>query len=340
MSDDPLQITEGPSIRNDLIGHSDVIQHIENALQSNSLTQGWMISGPSGIGKATLAYKIAKAVLTNSTSLETDPNLQGVHLVSQKAHPDLFIAEPLWDEKNDKHAKNISVDQIRELINFFHLTPSLASYRVAIIDTIESLNRNSANALLKILEEPPKNCLILVLANAPGQVLPTIRSRCRHLSLHKVSDGEIANFLMTEKGVDENTALRFAQLSEGRPGLAWNLSSQEGQAALTLADDFLNKLQQGKTIAPIAEKLAPKGAEDIWRDFQVILVQRLARASRNLILAKSNRLTEFSSACPNNLAQAWTDIQDLCRRGDAVNVNRQLLILQIGLIIQKAIKPN
>lgn len=167
-----------------------------DAFNAEKIHHAWMVTGPKGIGKATLAFKMARFLLNNPpdddqgpglfgevlekvamTSINTDIESQPNHLISAGSNPDLMVIEKTEDPKTGKMRSNILVDDVRKINNFFHKTSTAGGWRVAIVDTADEMNRNAANAILKILEEPPKNSILIILAHAPGKLLPTIKSR-------------------------------------------------------------------------------------------------------------------------------------------------------------------
>ncbi|MHA7871798.1 MAG: AAA family ATPase, partial [Hyphococcus sp.] len=192
-----------PKDRDSQIGRADVERDIRAMMREGIFSHGWIIAGPAGAGKATLAYRIARAVL-DPTSLTSDHDLgvsvdsQVFKLIAAEAHPDLFVATRLWNEKTSRFQSEITIETIRALLSFLNRTAAFGGPRVAIIDTADDLNRNAANALLKALEEPPKNTLLLLLSQSPGRLLPTIRSRCRRIDLRSVDTTLIAALLQQE----------------------------------------------------------------------------------------------------------------------------------------------
>ena len=150
---------------------------LEAAARRGALTNGWLIAGGRAPAKRRSAFRLARLLLAG------DDAAKAKTLIAANAHPDLFVAERLYDEKTERLASEISVETIRRLTQFLTRTPSLGDWRVAIVDTADALNRNAANALLKALEEPPPRTTLFLLSVAPGRLLATIRSRCRKVSL-------------------------------------------------------------------------------------------------------------------------------------------------------------
>ncbi|NNL87745.1 MAG: DNA polymerase III subunit delta', partial [Marinicaulis sp.] len=222
-----------PRERQTQIGRAEIEQKLRQTMADGALSSGWIIGGPKGAGKATLAYRIARGLLDpgalkDDRSFDASKTSQGVNLIANAAHPDLFILEREWDEKKSKYKTEISVDSVRELISFMNRTAAFAGARVAIVDTADDLNRNGANALLKILEEPPKNSVILLLSSTPGRLLATIRSRCKTIELRPVVDELVADLVQSETNVNKDDARTIAAHAGGRPGYALTLAMEEG----------------------------------------------------------------------------------------------------------------
>src|ERR1700749_754227 len=177
-----------------LIGQDEALARAARAIRGGRPPQAWLISGPPGIGKATLAYRIARYLLAFGASAKgpedlSVPEKDGAALqVMAGAHPGLLVLKRAVNERTGKLMTVLSVDEVRKLSGFFGMTSGAGGWRVAIIDTADDMNDAAANALLKMLEEPPSNAMLLLLTNAPGRLLPTIRSRCQRLQLRPLTD--------------------------------------------------------------------------------------------------------------------------------------------------------
>lgn len=191
-------VETGPAWTERLIGHEAAERAFLQAFASGRLPHAWLISGPQGVGKATFAYRIARFLLSQPaqavegglfeapaapTTLDVERGHRVFRQVALQAHPDFRLLRRTVNPKNGKLRTEIIVDDVREVIDFLHLKPAASPWRVVIVDCADELNDSSANALLKILEEPRPNTVMLLLAHAPQALLPTIRSRCRKLVL-------------------------------------------------------------------------------------------------------------------------------------------------------------
>src|ERR1700737_2550694 len=183
-----------------LFGHREAETALLNAYRSGRIPHAWLIGGAQGIGKATLAYRMARFVLAHGNpnapqvqraeTLGVDPSDPVARHVAAGAHGGLLTLERTANDKGVMRTV-ITVDETRETISFFGSTAAAEGWRVCIVDTVDELNPNAANALLKILEEPPRQSLFLLVSHAPGRVLPTILSRCRRLTLRPLSTADV-----------------------------------------------------------------------------------------------------------------------------------------------------
>ena len=238
--------TQDPRANPLLFGHSAAEAMLAEATRADRLHHAWLITGPEGVGKATLAYRFARRLLagmTDGASLALDATHPVFRRVAAGAHADLLTVELAFDDKRKRMRSQIAVEDVRRIPAFMSLTPAEGGWRVAVVDGVENLNPSSANALLKILEEPPRRAILLLVCSAPGTLLPTIRSRCRRLSLAPLDDTAMAQALamyLPDMDADERT--RLADLADGSPGRALLLAEAEGLSVATLVDAVLADL--------------------------------------------------------------------------------------------------
>lgn len=236
-----------------LFGHADAERALLEAYKSGRVPHAWLIGGPPGIGKATLAYRFARFVLAhpdpqaaevqNATSLAVDPEHPVTHRIAAQAQGDLLVLERVINEQTGKLYTVIRVDDVRRTVSFFGSTAGEGGWRIAIVDAVDDLQREGANALLKVLEEPPARTLLLLVSHAPGRVLATIRSRCRRLLLRPLDEVEViaAAAAATGRGADD-AELREAALAAGG-SVARALALLDG-AALGLRQRVLDLIGQ------------------------------------------------------------------------------------------------
>ena len=240
------QVAVHPRETSILAGHREAEAALLNAYRSGRIPHAWLIGGPQGIGKATLAYRMARFVLahrnpTTSETLWVDPSDPVARHVAAGAHGGLLTLERTLNDRGVMRAV-ITVDETRETISFFGSTAAIEGWRVCIVDSIDELNPNAANALLKILEEPPQQSLFLLVSHAPARVLPTIQSRCRKLPLRPLATDDVIR-----------AAAQAANLAIDDPALAEAAAAAEGSVAraLTLLGGDALKLHQ-RTAALLA----------------------------------------------------------------------------------------
>jgi DNA polymerase-3 subunit delta' len=217
-----------------LYGHAEAEQAFLDAYRGGRTPHAWLIGGPRGIGKATLAYRMARFVFAypdqaagnvrSATSLALPGDHPAVRRVAAQGHSDLLVLERTEGDSG-KLRTQIAVDDVRRTIGFFGSTAGEGGWRVCIVDSADELNAAGANALLKILEEPPAKALLLVVSHAPGRLLPTIRSRCRRLALRALAAEDVARATAEALGRDPNEAdLKAAALaSDGSVARALDL---------------------------------------------------------------------------------------------------------------------
>jgi DNA polymerase-3 subunit delta' len=229
-----------------LLGHSEAEATILDAIRAGRMHHAWLITGPEGVGKATLAYRFARRLLAGrpaEDSLALDPGNPVFRRVAANSHADLLTVERMFNEKTKRMKTQIAVEDVRKINGFMSLTPAEGGWRVVVVDGAEELNAASANALLKILEEPPPRAILLLVCSAPGRLLPTIRSRCRRLRLTPLADEDMGVLLKQYlPRLDADERGRLITLAEGSPGRAIMLAEDEGLKIAMLVDKLLSDL--------------------------------------------------------------------------------------------------
>lgn len=229
-----------------LLGHDQAEATLLDALLGGRMHHAWLITGPDGVGKATLAYRFARRLLAGrpaDRSLALDPSHPVFRRVAAGSHADLLSIERGINEKTRRMRANIPVDEIRRIGGFLNLTPAEGGWRVVVVDGVEETNQNAANALLKILEEPPSRAILLLTCAAPGRLPPTIRSRCRRLRLNPLDDAAMRRLLATYlPDLDADQRDQLITLAEGSPGRALLLQQDEGLKLSGMVDKVLTGL--------------------------------------------------------------------------------------------------
>lgn len=308
-------MSEHPRDRFDLVPDVAAEEAFLDSLNRGRLHHAWLLCGVEGSGKATFAYRAARRLLGAAPDLSRGPLGAAPYdpvsqLVSAQSHPDLLVMERLVE--GGKQKKTISVDQARDLPGFFAKSPSQAQYRVAIIDAADDLNINAANALLKILEEPPERGVLLLVTHAPGRLLATIRSRCRRLSFPIWTPDQLETLVRNRTGVDPDDARLAADMAGGSPGAALALASGAMQEVDALARHWVF----GEAVDR-AEQLAVadgfRGVEGQAR-FEALMDR--------LIAAVKARALEAPAGQGARWAELWTRLADLPDRTAAINLDR------------------
>jgi DNA polymerase-3 subunit delta' len=314
-----------------IVGQELAVEQFAAAWSSRKLHHAWLLAGPKGVGKASFAHAAARRVLADAAGppfalpgIETPDDHPIVRLVEAGSHPDMRRLERLVNEKTGNLARNISVDQVRELGEFLSLTPALSPWRVAIIDAVDELETSGANALLKILEEPPANMLFFLVSHAPGRLLPTIRSRCRRLDFEKLGDDAMTSVL--ERHAPELSAAerqRIISMSFGSAGRA--LAFAELDLA-KLEDAALAILRQGDPTnarrSDLASELGKKGAADRYAAFLDLAPSLIAREARRLEGAPRERALD-----------AYAKARELAVIAPRVSLDPAATVFQIGGIL-------
>jgi len=353
------EIISGPHLTRDLIGHEGAERTFLEAFNSDRLHHAWLISGPKGIGKATLAWKFAKFLLTRpndddaglfgeplprheATSLNIDAENPDLKRIESGGHGGLRLVERTENEKTGKLRNDIVVGDIRKIITFFSQTSTEGGWRVAIIDAADEMNNNAANALLKVLEEPPEKSIIFLVAHAPGKLLPTIKSRCRTLKLNALAEDSVQAVLagrFPELGTEE--LLTLSRLAEGAPGRAIDLNMQGGVALYRQMGSLLTDLPRLNVpgVHQLAGQLAGVKSDAQYRLFiQIFLswVERLIRqsatntAAPDIMDGESAQIARISAlAGVDRWLDLWEKMSRLVMRADAVNLDRKQVIVNL-----------
>ncbi|WP_445376507.1 DNA polymerase III subunit delta' [Niveispirillum fermenti] len=234
-----------PRRNNFLEGHATAEKLLLDSWNSGRMHHAWLIGGPPGIGKATLAFRMARFVLTRGlpgeqemglfgpppdpTSLTVDPEGPVSHRVASGGHADLLTIQRTWDEKRRRFKRDLAVEEVRKIAPFLRLTSAEGGWRVVIVDGADQLNSSGQNAILKILEEPPSKTLILLVADNVGALLPTIRSRTRKLALEPLTEAQVRSLLFRYlPDLDDAERTALARLAEGSIGRAIELHTAGG----------------------------------------------------------------------------------------------------------------
>ena len=272
-----------------LRGLSEQIATFQKARTSGRMHHAWLLAGPQGVGKASFARAAALRLLADEAGppvttpdLDTPPDHRIAKLWEAGSHPDVMILERLYREKTKDFARSISVDQVRGLSRLFSTSPSFSPWRVVIVDAADDMERPGANALLKLLEEPPSNSLFLLVSHAPARLLPTIRSRCRVLRFNPLGDADMASALRDAlPEAQEREIAELVATGDGSPGRAVRFAGLDvggldrAMEAIIRSGDPDN----GERIA-LARALALKAAQPRYEALLERLPTRIAAEAR------------------------------------------------------------
>ncbi|WP_243368616.1 DNA polymerase III subunit delta' [Microvirga solisilvae] len=333
---EPDQFEGAPHPRDQFafFGHRDGEGAFLEGLRSGRLHHAWLIGGPQGIGKATLAYRVARTVLDPQKSndrsidnLQASPDSNISRQVSALSHPNLSLLRraPATDKK--AASTTIPVDAVRKALNMFGSTAADGGYRVCIVDSAEDLTISSANALLKVIEEPPPRSLFLIVSHAPQRVLPTIRSRCRRLLLRPLENEHIKTAIQSlgESWNDVPEALLDQALPYGEGSVRRTLELLDADKVAFI--EQVTRLLEGlprvdtKQIQALAEALAKRDANDSY-DLTLETIERWV----------SSRLHERASQGAARLAplvEVCEKIARVAREIDVFNLDRRPFILTL-----------
>lgn len=211
-----------------MIGHQDATSAFLEAWQGGRLHHAWLLAGPQGMGKGAFAARVARFLVTHgragggqAVALDDVGDGAAARLVDAGNHPEILSLTRQPKDKSKDLARNITIDQVRQMIRRQHLSLSLGDWRVIIVDAVDDLENDGANALLKTLEEPPAQTLFLLVSHSPGRLLPTIRSRCRTLRFQPVATDVMTTWLHELRPMLEMPEVRaIAAASGGVPGKA------------------------------------------------------------------------------------------------------------------------
>ncbi len=302
-----------------VIGHAAAEDTLLKAI-NGQMPHAWVFGGLKGIGKATLAWRLAKALLQRGRSreslatLDSDPMHPAVRRLMAGAQGDVLSLRRPADPKTGKIKNDLTVDEVRKLGEFYARHASEGGIRIAIVDSADDLNRNAANALLKTLEEPPPDSLLILIAHRPRALLPTIRSRCRMLNLSPLSDDDLTVALANVAPSLEQRAT-LARMAAGSVGGALELAAHDGPGLdAALRNIAARRGRDANAAHALANELATAAAAPRFRLFLDRLQAGFAEGAR-----QGDRYA----------LDAWKMAGDLARAEDSLNIDKRSIVLRL-----------
>ncbi|MBV8962025.1 MAG: DNA polymerase III subunit delta' [Hyphomicrobiales bacterium] len=314
-----------------LVGHGRAELEVLEALRARRFAHAWLISGPQGVGKATFAYRIARFVLAgpdpfaraaHASSLRIPAHDPVARRIAAGAHPDLFLLERTLGSTG-KLRTEIIVDDARRATAFLQSTSGEGGWKVLIVDAADELNRNAANALLKIIEEPPGHALALLVAHMPARLPATILSRCRRLRLDPLPSEEIIEIVksLPANEASEKTIVEAALLAEGSVTRTLLFLEHRAVEFARMTREVLEAPSKSRSPAALklANRLGTRGAEVSYDVvFDTIFVWLQERARR-----QAADLDPRAEAA----ARLWAEIENRKREADEYNLDKRALLI-------------
>jgi DNA polymerase-3 subunit delta' len=313
-------------------GHDEAERALLDAYRGGRMPHAWLIGGPPGIGKATLAYRMARFVLAHpdcsapqvesAGSLALPPDHRAARLVAAQGHPDLLVLERRPGDSGALRTV-IAVEDVRRLVPFLGSTAGEAGWRVVVVDSADELNAAGANALLKLLEEPPRRCLFLIVSHAPGRLLATIRSRCRRLLLRPLAPADIGRAVGAALGrnPDDAAVQKAASAADGSVAQAIGLI---GGPLLAVRERVIELLG----LLPATDPRALHALGESLERADRLVLATFVDAVRDWLSARlAGELREGGRLV--RLAQAWDDVNRTARDVEMYNLERKPLVFKV-----------
>lgn len=318
-----------------LVGHVAAEAELLNAFRSGRMHHAWLLHGSEGVGKATLAYRMARFALSqppdstgaaDAVDLSTPHEHPAARRIARLSHPDLLVLRRGWNADRKTHYGEIRVDDVRRATQFFGTTAGEGGWRVAVVDAADDLNGAAANALLKVLEEPPPRAIFLLVCTTPRLLPAPVRSRCRTLALKPLAASEVETVLggladiVEEHEPEALTAA--AQGADGSVARALSLLASDGASLRGAVGGLLDRLPaiDVKAAHALAEDLARRGAEERFALFVDLVGDWLHERVRAGAAVREPRLARF--------AEVWEKTARAAREVEIFNLDRRPFVLE------------
>lgn len=323
-----------------LKGHAEPEARFLEAFHSGKLHHAWLLTGPRGIGKASFAYRVARFLLsggeatsgaglfgTSAGSLDIDPDHPAASKIAAGAHPNLLTLNRRYDMERKRFTTTIPVNDVRKTVSFFGSTAGEGGWRICLVDAADDMNAAAANALLKILEEPPRQSLFLITSHAPGRLLPTIRSRCRRLSFAPLAADSLTDVLRTLGALETVSPEELAaviEASEGSVRKALLFLNNNGPVLAQSLATIIKALPNPPldAVHRLGDLVSARGAEESYTILIDLILHRL-----------SMRIHAGSGKEPVSVlaswAGVWEKVNQSVAQADALNLDKKAVILGI-----------
>lgn len=331
-----------PRERSTLFGHAEAAATLAQAARSGQLHHAWLLAGPKGVGKATLAWRFARALLAYGRndcpdSLHVPDDHPAFRQIVAMTHPDVILLRRPWDVDKKRFKSDLPIDEVRKLRGFFSKHSAFGGAQIAIVDCMDDMNIQAQNALLKVLEEPPKAALLLLITHAPGHLLPTTRSRCRMLHVRKLSGDDMSTAVGSLcPGADADSVQTVSALADGVPGFAAALA--ESNAATTY-QDLLGLMKQlpslnaamTQTFAERIARLPIDSGIALFSTLMQLIEQRFVRTRLGLGTPLPSEAVAFdrmaSAASIEDWVNLWSELRTQFSRTELLNLDKKQFVL-------------
>ncbi len=329
-----------PNENSSIFGQGVAEQDFISAHKSGRLHHAWLIGGPRGVGKATFAFRMARYLLSFPDPATAPDDAGGIdhaspvfRQIAQGGHPNLLHLARNYDAKTKKFKTKLTIDEIRRTHAFYSMTAGSGRFRITIVDTADDMNANATNALLKILEEPPKDSLFFVLANRPGRLLPTIRSRCRSLSLSALSDDDLC--LALENGGrplpnDDAKRMQLLKLSEGSVRRAMELMGGNSLKSSKLIEDLLGNAANldWVKVHDLGDQVSRRDNQEQYDLFVDLVLAHIANQVRGQVSGQvrgQNQRVEVLA----HWAEVWEKTNNSIQVAESYNLDKKQVVLSV-----------
>ncbi|ENN92333.1 DNA polymerase III subunit delta' [Bartonella bovis] len=334
---DDIEGILSPSQNNIIIGHKEVRHFLAQICKEGRIPHALLFEGERGIGKATLAFHFAWNILSNQESgfLQPEHDSTVWHQIMQGSHPGLIHVSRHFDLKIQKFKTSISIDDIRDVTYFLNQTSQDGGWRIIIIDSADDMSRSAANAILKILEEPPAKALFIIITHCSGKLLPTIRSRCQQISLRPLCGDEIkqviSHILSDQVFTDKKSMEMVIQKSKGNPRKALLLTCYGGLEIIQTIDSFLEQSVCNLALVHnLAQTFSSSDSDVKFQQFCDEILDKIQK--RAIILAEKGTLS-LSKKC----AQTWQEIYQEIAELQSFNLDKKQFVINLLFRVHKIV---